>query len=217
MERDDGGSDELIAEVEQRRAQIDRRIDQLKIRRRQIQARGLRGSTPADAAAAARHAHEAETPRTSREARPRCPAPRCRAHNGSSCGGTRQPNVVQRCRTGSAASRRNISGSRPECFRSGPASAAGRALGPRAGGSAPRGAAGQSRERLEPAGGSLGGAARFQGLGRFVGLLVASKGALCGEPVRTSPGTAVITVTPCRPASTRSPSANPTAACLAAV
>jgi hypothetical protein len=59
MERDDGGTDEIIAEVEQRRAQIVERIDQLKTRRRQIEARGLHGSTPADVLAAARHAQVA--------------------------------------------------------------------------------------------------------------------------------------------------------------
>jgi hypothetical protein len=60
MERDDGGTDEIIAEVEQRRAQIVERIDQLKTRRREIQGRGLRGSTPVDVAAAARHAQVAQ-------------------------------------------------------------------------------------------------------------------------------------------------------------
>jgi hypothetical protein len=41
--------------------------------------------------------------------------------------------------------------------------------------------------------------------------------ALRGEPVRIRPGTPTVTDTPCRIASTRRPSANPTAACFAAV
>ena len=39
--------------------------------------------------------------------------------------------------------------------------------------------------------------------------------AFFGDPVRISPGAAQVTVIPCWIASTRSPSANPTAACLA--
>ena len=41
--------------------------------------------------------------------------------------------------------------------------------------------------------------------------------ALRGEPVRIRPGTPTVTDTPSRIISTRRPSANPTAACLAAV
>lgn len=57
---------EFVAAVERRRSEIDERLEQLRARRREIAARGRRGSTPADvesaeerALAARRHAEAA--------------------------------------------------------------------------------------------------------------------------------------------------------------